>query len=176
MRLVAAPLSPELEADLAVQSAAEWKRRWEKRRDAREGNGQSEGVTSQLLRPGSRAPAAGEDGCWGCESAPLRLRLSAKQGLTGRRAGTQGSHLTLLPPPSGLRRPKLLRGAFGARPTQRPEREPDRDGVRSRRGKIPGAPGWVWRARECAATQLPPGCGAQEASPPPLLSCGEGCT
>lgn len=44
------------------------------------------------------------------------LRLSAEQKLTGRRAKTQSSHLTLLPPPSGLWPPKLIRGAFTNRP------------------------------------------------------------
>ena len=56
----------------------------------------------------------------GADQLPLQLRLSAEQGLTGRRAGTQSSHLTLLPPPSGLLRPKLSRGAVSTRPAPRP--------------------------------------------------------
>lgn len=56
----------------------------------------------------------------GVEQLPLQLRLSAEQGLTGRRAGTQSSHLTLLPPPSGLWRPKLNRRAVSTRPAPLP--------------------------------------------------------
>lgn len=62
-----------------------------------------------------------ERGCWGggVDHLPLQPRLRAERGLTGRRAGTQSSHLTLLLPPSGLGRPKLNRGALCTRPSQR---------------------------------------------------------
>ena len=69
-----------------------------------------------------------ERGCrgGGVDRLPLQPALRAERGLTGRRAGTQSSHLTLLPPPSGLGRPKLNRGALLTRPGPRHEPEPDK--------------------------------------------------
>ena len=54
-----------------------------------------------------------ERGCrgGGVDRLPLQPALRAESGLTGRRAGTQSSHLTLLPPPSGLGPPKLNRAS-----------------------------------------------------------------
>lgn len=76
----------------------------------RQSSGQSEAHISaspaRVRNPGCwRGRGSRGGGADGLQLQP-QPRLRAGQGLAGRRAGTQSSHLTLLPPPSGLRRPK----------------------------------------------------------------------
>lgn len=101
-------------------------------------------------------------GCWGGGVLPALLKLSAEQGLTGRRAGTQSSHLTLLPPPSGLRLPKLNRGAFSTAPPHALKPEPGSERTEGE-GTAP-EPQAVSGVGSCSRTgALPRDCGAREA-------------
>lgn len=93
------------------------------------------------------------------------LRLSAEQKLTGRRAKTQSSHLTLLPPPSGLRPPKLIRGAFTTRPNHATGPDPVRVRAHKGRRNVPRAPSWVWHGEPSHTGELPQGCRRRVANP-----------
>lgn len=106
--------------------------------------------------------------CW-VGGVPAPLRLSAEQGLTGRRAGTQSSHLTLLRPlpPFGLRLAKLNREAFRTRLTPR-------GGAGARWGQHqngPCAPAGTGAGELQPHREATPGCGAQEASGGPGHRC-----
>lgn len=92
-------------------------------RDAGGSRGQSVGrshLSSRRRGPEPRLLAETRLQGGGVGRLPRQPRLSAERGPAGRRAGTQSSHLTLLPPPSGLGRPKLHSRAGATRPAPRP--------------------------------------------------------
>ncbi|XP_058144856.1 uncharacterized protein [Dasypus novemcinctus] len=176
-RLVAALLSPETEASARCpDGAVEGERLRERQAGTSGGNGLSEephlsfcrrGPEPRLL-PRTRLPGHRCD----VALAPAALERGAG---TERRAGTQSSHLTLLPPPSGLR--SFQHPAPPSTWSRSQIGSPHTAGAQNR----PCAPGWVWCAveREGCTEEFSPGLLSNPGewqSQTRLQSCGKDCT